>query len=235
MKRHALRQGLVLGALGVSLLAGCNVIAGRPSSGCCGPTPAVQVCSTSQPFPASCYPGCGTVARTPVSAPMPPLVRLGDPVHNDTAPHGPVATLGFQELPDSAAPPTVQLTVPLDAPIPQPRDEREPTRNNFVDLSAVPCFSHAPDYNWIIGQVEYSRIAKEWRLRYTSLDNVDQHGGRVILIENHHVTLLRDSQYVHVRGHLVNSPSDDGPMHYRIESFRVLENTEVPPAPPDAK
>ena len=74
-----------------------------------------------------------------------------------------------------------------------------------MDLTAAPCFSHAPDYNWIIGQVEYSRIAKEWRLRYASVDEMDDHGGRVVLIENHHVSLLRDGQFIHAHGHLVNA------------------------------
>src|SRR5438067_1384359 len=65
-----------------------------------------------------------------------------------------------------------------------PRAEPAPQRKSYVDLSAAPCFAHAPDYNWIIGQVEYSSIAKQWRLRYTSVDEVDRYGGRVALIEN---------------------------------------------------
>jgi hypothetical protein len=92
-----------------------------------------------------------------------------------------------------------------------------------VDLTASPCFDHAPDYNWIIGQVEYSRIGKEWRLRYAGVDEVDPYGGRVILIENQHVALLREGQFIHVRGHLVNSP-DGGSPHYRIESFKTVDN-----------
>jgi hypothetical protein len=106
-----------------------------------------------------------------------------------------------------------------------PRGEPAPARRSFVDTTAAPCFNHAPDYNWIIGQVEYSRISKEWRLRYASVDEPDQYGGHLTLIENHHVSLLHDGLYVHVRGHLVNEDSSGlGKAYYRIESFRGLDS-----------
>jgi hypothetical protein len=113
-----------------------------------------------------------------------------------------------------------------------PRAEPTPGRRSFVDLTAAPCFAHAPDYAWISGQVEHSLTAKQWRLRYASVDEEDRFGGRVVLIENQHVSYLADGQYVRVRGHLV-SPGEAGNNLYRIESFTVLHDAndaELAPA-----
>src|SRR5262249_4202527 len=77
-----------------------------------------------------------------------------------------------------------------------PRSAPGPGRRSYVDLTAAPCFAHSADYKWIVGQVEYSSTAKEWRLRYTSVEEVDRFGGRVILIENQHVNYMRDGMYV---------------------------------------
>jgi hypothetical protein len=109
-----------------------------------------------------------------------------------------------------------------------PRAEPTPARKSFVDISAAPCFGHAQDYSWITGQVEHSLIAKEWRLRYASVDEPDRFGGRVILIENQHVNYLTDGAYVHVQGHVLTTDGDGGPAYYRIESF---ENVQDPNGP----
>jgi hypothetical protein len=115
-----------------------------------------------------------------------------------------------------------------NSPASFPRGEPAPGRKSYVDLSAAPCFAHAPDYNWIIGQVEYSSVAKEWRLRYASVDETDRYGGRVSLIENYHAGLLREGMYVQVRGHLVNPDNNSNrPTFYRIESYRNVDNPNV--------
>ncbi|HYT88752.1 MAG TPA: hypothetical protein VEL76_08600 [Gemmataceae bacterium] len=85
-------------------------------------------------------------------------------------------------------------------------------------------FGHAPDYSWLRSQVEYSHTRKEWRLRYTPLDESDPHGGRVVLIENGHVGYLVDGQFVRVEGHLVMPQEGQGTVpYYRIESFKAQE------------
>jgi hypothetical protein len=109
-----------------------------------------------------------------------------------------------------------------------PRAAPPPRRKSFVDTTAAPCFAHAPDYHWLRGQVEYSRILHGWRLRYASVDESDRFAGSVTLVENVHVGYLRDGEYVRVVGHLVN-PEADGPAPaYRIESFRVIDNPNDP-------
>jgi hypothetical protein len=120
--------------------------------------------------------------------------------------------------------PTAALP-PSGQPAAFPRAEPALKRKSYVDLSAAPCFAHAPDYNWIYGVVEYSSVAKEWRLRYASVDETDRYGGRVSLIENHQASLLRDGMYVHVRGHVVNPENNsNGPTYFRIDWYRTIDN-----------
>jgi hypothetical protein len=232
MKRQALNQWLVLGVFGASFLTGCNHVVGRPEAAAPVP-PAFGTAAQPRVVPV-------TACLTPVeTAPQPPSA-LATPRQNPV-PSIPIviprdsqaalARVGFEapratEARPALLPPAPADSLPPPAAEPKttfPRAEPAPARKSYVDLTAAPCFSHAPDYNWIIGQVEYSRIAKEWRLRYASVDETDRYGGRVTLIENHHLTLLRDGQYVQVRGHLVNPDNaGDGPAYYRIESFRGL-------------
>jgi hypothetical protein len=114
----------------------------------------------------------------------------------------------------------------------RPAPEGPVWRKSFVDITAAPCFGHAPDYTWVSGQVEYSRVRKEWRLRYSSVDETDRFGGRLTLIENEHLNYLADGQYVRVQGHLVN-PADPpgGAAFYRIEAFRLIDKPNAAGAP----
>ncbi len=106
-----------------------------------------------------------------------------------------------------------------------PRTDVGPLRKSFADLSAAPCFAHAPDYTWIVGRVEYCNTKKEWRLRYASVDESDGFGGRVTLVQNQHVQLLAEGMYIQVHGHLVNPASaGSGPIFYRIEAFESVKD-----------
>jgi hypothetical protein len=173
--------------------------------------------------------GAVQMAAQWTAAPLP----AGQPVQAPA-----VAVAGTTSLPEApgALPPTLSPSPSMfTTPTRFPRTEPEPGRRSFVDLSAAPCFAHAPDYSWIVGQVEYSCVTKEWRLRYASVDEVDRFGGRVILIENHQVSYMVDGIYVQARGHLVN-PKDNGsgPAYYRVESFQTVTNPNLPPMPAGA-
>jgi len=104
-----------------------------------------------------------------------------------------------------------------------PIGENSPRRKSFVDITASPCFGHALDYEWLSGQVEYSRILGAWRLRYASVDEVDRFGGSVTLVENSHVSYLRDGEYVRVEGHLVDPKAVGVAPPYKIQSFKVID------------
>jgi hypothetical protein len=105
-----------------------------------------------------------------------------------------------------------------------PRGEPAPRRKSFVDLTASPCFAHAPDYTWLQGQVEYSRLSKGWRLRYASVDEEDAYGGCVTLIDDGHFAGLKDGQYVCVRGRLSNPGGKGDSPAYRVESLAPVAN-----------
>jgi hypothetical protein len=114
----------------------------------------------------------------------------------------------------------------------------EPTaqRKSFVDTTAQPFFGHAEDYSWLQGQVEYSHVSKEWRLRYASVDENDCYGGTVTLIENEPLHKLNDGQHVRVLGHITTDteilPVGQNPTHtdsrkisplYRVDSVSPIE------------
>lgn len=180
------------------------------------------------------------------AAPASPAPRLERPVYQ-MSPNNPneyIVTLSVTDV----APPVVQ-TMALGTPVAPPRDsalppsgslakfpraERGPERKSFVDLSAARCFAHAPDYNWIFGQVEYSNVSKEWRLRYASVEEEDRYGGRVSLIENHYVKELREGMYIHARGYVVNPEnSSTSSTYFRIDWYRALENPNAEPTESD--
>jgi hypothetical protein len=174
--------------------------------------------------------------------------RAGPVIPANAAAPAPASTAPPQSLPlltpvpRSVAPPPTRTTTaaaPVTPPpasvgrsVPFPRSETEPRRRAYLDLTAAACFAHDPGYAWVIGQVEYSVVARQWRLRYASVDEVDRFGGHVTLIDDQHVRGLTDGMYVHVRGHIVN-PESSGmdPTYYRIESLQQVTNPNTVQAP----
>jgi hypothetical protein len=190
----------------------------------------------------------GQTAEPPMgqAAAPAPLAHLEfqPPVHAAAGLLAPVSAPASPYAAMPAVPPAVAVAAPSDAALAArpaaatslfPRGDSTPGRKCFIDSTAAPCFSHAADYSWIVGQVEYSRIAKDWRLRYASVDETDKFGGRVCLIENHHLTLLHDGQYVRVEGHVVNPDNaGTGPVFYRIESFQGVQDCNAAEQPVSA-
>jgi hypothetical protein len=176
--------------------------------------PSVLVEPTAAADPALAGTTSSTANTMSVEAPAPAVaarVEFQDAAVSDT---------GSAEESGYPPPPVIDSnTKPLF-----PRSEPVPARRSFVDLSAAPCFSHSADYSCLTGQVEYSRTAKEWRLRYTSVDEDDRYGGRVVLIEDQHLAYLKDGDYVRVHGHLASTDEATGRASYRIESFEVLHD-----------
>ncbi len=114
-----------------------------------------------------------------------------------------------------AAPPAARADDSRREAVGQPRAQ--------MDLTGSTCLGRGPDYAWLSGQVEYSRLGGgTWRLRYASVDEEDRYGGSVTLVENAGLDRLRDGQRVIVQGHLSN-PDDTRPAPaYRVDWFRVL-------------
>jgi hypothetical protein len=108
-------------------------------------------------------------------------------------------------------------------------DRRNPApRRGFVDLTAQPWFSHAPDYSWLAGQLRFSKSNTSWRLRYASLDENDPYDGEVTLVDYPQIDCLKDGQYVRVSGHLVDPERKELGSHYRVSSMQPIQNTSDP-------
>src|SRR5262249_19173803 len=55
-------------------------------------------------------------------------------------------------------------------------------------------YGHAPDYHWLIGELQQWR--KEWRLRYAPIDEEDTYGGTVTLLTEGPLENLKHGQKV---------------------------------------
>jgi hypothetical protein len=129
------------------------------------------------------------------------VYQAAPPKHDDSPSAGPAPQLAIASQP----PPAVSEAVPPATNNPAlTRGEAPPPRKSFADVTAQPFFSHAEDYSWLQGQVEYSHFGNSWRLRYASVDESDSHGGSVTLLDNNLLQNLKDGQYVRVQGHLAS-------------------------------
>jgi hypothetical protein len=105
-----------------------------------------------------------------------------------------------------------------------PRSESLAQRRSFVDITASGSFGHAEDYTWLRGEVEYSKLANGWRLRYASVDESDTYGGSVTLTGA--VGKLTDGQHVYVRGQLHDPESRKPSPAYRVDSIEVVDKKD---------
>src|SRR5262249_36117286 len=108
------------------------------------------------------------------------VYQAAPPKHDAPAPANPSPQLAIADQPrpvPTVAPPTTNNAALT-------RGEPPPPRKSFADVTAQPFFSHAADYSWLQGQVEYSHFGNSWRLRYASVDESDSYGGSVTLLDN---------------------------------------------------
>jgi hypothetical protein len=206
-----LRRWLGAGLLGLGAAAGCS-----HSTTCahCGNCPtcsapaarAAPAAGSAYARPATAGPGYPTWGSQPAAA----------PTFTYSAATAPPETSG----PAEAAPPV--NTGPAEGRSPFPRAEAPPPRRSFADITAAGCFGHAPDYSWLRGRVEFSRLSKGWRLRYASVDEDDRFGGSVSLAEGIHLQSLKEGDLVEVRGRLADPGADGASPFYLVSSLARL-------------
>lgn len=96
-------------------------------------------------------------------------------------------------------------------------------RRDFADITADPRFSHAEDYSWLVGELNYLHSRRGWRLRYASINEEDPYGGSVSLnVSGHMLANLRDGQIVRVHGMLLDPESRKPAPEYRVVSITAL-------------
>ena len=177
----------------------------------------------------------GTVFSTsPTESTAPKMAALPAPA----AETQPEKEMKFEQLPPApvtTAPakevdtiPTVAKSTDQDAtpagyaiPITGGRDDIS-RRRSYVDITAKSCFSHAPDYSWVQGELVFLHSHNCWRIRYASVDEDDKFGGGVNLVETGPMDNFKDGQCVRVQGR--PSDSENKESEYRVSSIQALPN-----------
>jgi hypothetical protein len=144
----------------------------------------------------------------------------------------PVTVMPGQTLKPVAATPT---SLPKPTPdLPEEKGEdfaqviqvgakEEPVkRRGFSDITADPCFAHAPDYSWLAGELQYVADQHAWKVRYASVDEDDRYGGSMILVDCGPMTDYLDGQMIRVEGHPLEADSQDAPPSYKVMRMQHL-------------
>ncbi len=77
------------------------------------------------------------------------------------------------------------------------------------------------EYRTLVGRVQQFR--KQWHLRYAPVEQVDPHGGSVLLEGDGDFSILRDGMTVRVRGILIPAANRSSETRYRVQSFEIVE------------
>jgi hypothetical protein len=81
---------------------------------------------------------------------------------------------------------------------------------------------HAPDYTWLIGQLQYVHVRDVWRIRYLAAGEEDRYGGTMTLVETGPMTAYHNGQLVRVEGNLVDPGSPEPSPAYRVRSIQPI-------------
>src|SRR5207249_2607417 len=137
-----------------ALMAGCTHPEHQGCSSCAGAGTHASAGSTytvalsPAPTPYIAVP-ITTVAAKPMPAPKPPEVK---------EPEKETVQVGY--------------SLPLSG-----GHEKQVKRRSFADITANPCFAHAPDYSSLTGELQFVHVRNVWTLRYASVDEEDRYGG----------------------------------------------------------
>lgn len=95
-------------------------------------------------------------------------------------------------------------------------------RRTFTDLTANPRFAHDPNYNWLVGTLDYSKLQDAWVLRYASVEEDDRYGGSVTLVNPAGIEKFKSGQLVRVEGSLKNADSQALRPPYLVQSIQAV-------------
>ncbi len=88
-------------------------------------------------------------------------------------------------------------------------------------MDSPPRFGHDPNYRWLVGTLDYSKIQRGWLLRYGPLQEEDRYGGCVLLLAPSHDATFKPGQTVRVEGSLIDPTSHQLRPAYRVENVRI--------------
>jgi hypothetical protein len=90
-----------------------------------------------------------------------------------------------------------------------------------VPATAQP--GHAPDYAWLVGELQYLQTHHAWRLRYARPGDEDRYGGTVTLTGDNLPAGCQSGQLVRVEGHLINPDASEPRPAYWVGGLRVVK------------
>jgi hypothetical protein len=83
-------------------------------------------------------------------------------------------------------------------------------------------FGHDPNYHWLMGILDYSRIQGAWLLRYVPFEENDRYGGCVTLVGFTPSTALKPGQSVRVEGELIDPESRQLRPAFQVRNIRIV-------------
>jgi hypothetical protein len=89
--------------------------------------------------------------------------------------------------------------------------------------SAQTRYGRDSDYRWLKGQLEYSEVSRQWKLRYVPIDGqTDQYGGSVVLGDSPLLKDFKRGDFVTVQGTLGGKNAENGGFAptYRLDQIK---------------
>jgi hypothetical protein len=235
MRTFKRQRWLIVCLCGSAFLAGCQMPGSRQAvsqPACCASactktatTQTAVLTDLKQPA----YGGTTTAALATSESPQPlpqkavkqVAVTTAQPASvQEDSPAAPKTGVMYSSVAALPAP-----SAPADEDLPRakslyPRGEQVPARKSYTDITAHSSFGHAEDYSWIRG--EATKWRTEWRLRYASVDEVDAHGGSLVLTGEHQLENLQDGEHFKLEGHVEPHGSRSGAASFYVEAVEPV-------------
>jgi hypothetical protein len=162
------------------------------------------------------------VASAPVSSAANEWVQKARP-SAQRAPVSSAANEWVQTVRTPAAAAPIADTVSAWARAARPSTEATAKENTEAEttVSDGQRYGHDPNYHWLVGTLDYSRIQDAWVLRYGSYEAEDRYGGCVTLVAPGRGVALKQGQTVRVEGDLIDPTSQQMRPAFQVRNIRV--------------
>ena len=232
MRRLTLREWLGSSVCAAVLMAGCNQAQRQPAYST-RPMGSVAMLPGYTPGTVFTTTAAAASSSSPKSEPVASLPAPAASEANNTPADKPtevtppisVASAPVKEVENipTVTKSTDSETTPAGYAVPMTGGKEEMVhRRSYSDITAKPCFAHAPDYTWVQGELVHLHGRNVWRIRYASVDEEDKYGGGINLIETGPMDNFQDGQLVRIEGRPADP--DNKESEYRVNSIHALPN-----------
>jgi hypothetical protein len=100
----------------------------------------------------------------------------------------------------------------------------EVSKATYNDADGTKAHGHAPDYTWLVGELQFSYVRKAWRLRYAPFDEEERYGGSVTFVDTGALpmTSYQSGQLIRVEGRLRDPEAREPSPAFIVKSIQVL-------------